>query len=184
MKIYTRTGDQGQTSLLDGTRIPKYSLRVETYGTFDELNSWIGYVRALNEDPEIEMMLTELQPHLHILCSDVAAPFGSDRKADDLPRIKAEAEAKLEREIDRMSGELPQLVNFILPGGTSVGSILHIARTICRRGERKLAELNEVDGGVTPDAYRFVNRLSDYLFTLARWANWRSGYQETTWFAG
>lgn len=181
MKIYTKTGDKGQTSLLSGDRVPKYSQRVEAYGTLDELNSWIGHVRALNLDGEIEAALAELQPVIHALCSDVAAPFSGKAVDKNVPRIDAEKTDWLEKEIDRMSTDLPELTHFILPGGSPPGSALHIARTVCRRAERRLAELNDVEGGLNPDAYRFVNRLSDYLFTLARRANKRAGKEEEAW---
>jgi cob(I)alamin adenosyltransferase len=180
MKIYTRSGDKGETSLLKGGRVPKYDLRVQAYGTFDELNSWIGYVRANNADPEVEMALARLQPALHRLCSDVAARLESKDEAKT-PRIAAGADALLEQEIDRWDQDLNPLEHFILPGGSPAGAALHIARTVCRRGERHLAELAAVEGGVNEEALKFVNRLSDYLFTLARWANWRSGVEETIW---
>ena len=180
MKIYTRSGDRGETSLLKGGRVPKYNLRVQAYGTFDELNSWIGYVRALNADPEVEMALARLQPALHRLCSDVAARLESG-DAGKSPRITAEEIAQLEGEIDRMVKDLKPLEHFVLPGGSPVGAALHIARTVCRRGERHLAELAAAEGGVNEEALKFVNRLSDYLFTLARWANRRSGAEETIW---
>jgi cob(I)alamin adenosyltransferase len=181
MKIYTKTGDKGKTGLLSGERVRKYSPRVEAYGTLDELNSWIGHVRALNGDTEVEAALAELQPVIHALCSDVAAPVGKTPDDVNVPRIDEAKTGWLESEIDRMSADLPELTHFILPGGSPPGSALHIARTVCRRAERRLAELNDSEGGLNPDAYRFVNRLSDYLFTLARWANKRAGKEEETW---
>jgi cob(I)alamin adenosyltransferase len=188
MKIYTRTGDRGETSLLKGGRVPKYHLRVQTYGTFDELNSWIGYIRAINRDAEVEAVLAALQPKLHILCSDIAARMESGKEAlaasaadDRTPRIPAEAAGELESGIDRWDRDISELHHFILPGGTLAGAALHIARTVCRRGERLLAELDAAEGGVNPAALRFANRLSDYLFTLARWANQRAGCGETPW---
>ena len=196
MKIYTRGGDTGETSLLAGGRVPKYHLRVETYGTFDELNSWIGYVRAMNADSEVEAALAWLQPRLHLLCSDVAAPYSpphppqesakAEREAGGdqsirTPRIQPGEDSTLEREIDRMERDLTPLTHFVLPGGGPMGAALHIARTVCRRGERRLAELSATEGMVNPETLRFVNRLSDYLFTLARWANKREGHLETMW---
>lgn len=181
MKIYTRTGDKGETSLLRGGRVPKQHLRVETYGTLDELNSWIGYVRAINSDPEVETALARLQPRIHVLCSDVAAPYDADPASANVPRIKAQEDADLERWIDRCDKDLKELEHFILPGGTPVGAALHIARTVCRRAERRLAELMNAEGGINPEAVKFVNRLSDYLFTLARWANQRASKTETQW---
>jgi cob(I)alamin adenosyltransferase len=204
MKIYTRGGDEGQTSLLGGERVPKHHLRVEAYGTFDELNSWIGYARAINSDPEVETALAWLQPHLHLLCSDIAAPHsppyqgggggdqdskarrsesGVDHSTRTL-RIQSGEDTTLEREIDSMERDLTPLTHFILPGGGLVGAALHLARTVCRRGERKLIELATTEGSVNPEAVKFVNRLSDYLFTLARWANKRDGFEETIWEGG
>jgi cob(I)alamin adenosyltransferase len=180
MKIYTRTGDQGETSLLKGGRVPKYNLRVQTYGTFDELNSWIGYIRSINQDSEVDQALARLQPKLHVLCSDVAARLESSGKGLT-PRIEAGADAQLEEQIDSMDAEMEPLTHFILPGGSLAGAALHVARTVCRRGERLLVELAATEGGVTPEAVKFVNRLSDYLFTLARWANHRAGAREVEW---
>ncbi|RJP76329.1 MAG: cob(I)yrinic acid a,c-diamide adenosyltransferase [Candidatus Zixiibacteriota bacterium] len=182
MKIYTRTGDQGETSLLKGGRVPKYDLRVQTYGTFDELNSWIGYVRALNPDPEVEAALARLQPELHALCSDVAARREPDETPNPyLPRTRPDQVEALEREIDRMDGDLETLTHFILPGGSPAGAALHVTRTVSRRAERLLVELAQTEGAVNPEAVRYANRLSDYLFTLARWANHRAGRRETAW---
>ncbi len=181
MKIYTRTGDRGETSLLKGGRVPKYSLRVQTYGTFDELNSWIGYIRAINDDPEVESALSRLQPRLHILCSDAAARIENPADPGATPRINSEAVTLLEQAIDRMDQDLETLTHFILPGGSPGGAALHVARTVCRRGERLLVELETSEGGVNEAALKFANRLSDYLFTLARWANWRAGSEETPW---
>jgi len=179
-KIYTRSGDRGLTSLLKGGRVPKYDLRVRAYGTFDELNSWIGYVRAINTDPEVEVALARLQPVLHRLCSDVAARLEFE-DSGKTPRIAPGEDALLEKDIDRMDQDLKPLEHFILPGGSPAGAALHIARTVCRRAERHLAELAAAEGGVNEEALKFVNRLSDYLFTLARWANARSGVEETIW---
>lgn len=184
MKIYTRTGDQGQTSLLSGQRVRKSDLRVETYGMLDELNSWIGYARSLNADPEVEAALSHLQPLIHVLCSDIAAPTDVPGSEFSGPRINSGEDAMLEREIDLMTADLSHLTNFILPGGTPPAAILHLARTVCRRTERRLVELNFAEGSVNPHALRFLNRLSDYLFTLARWVNWRSGIKETLWITG
>ncbi|MDP8205581.1 MAG: cob(I)yrinic acid a,c-diamide adenosyltransferase [Candidatus Electryonea clarkiae] len=184
MKIYTRTGDKGKTSLLKGGRVPKHHLRVEAYGTVDELNSYLGYIRAINNDPEIEKAIGRIQPVLHVLSSDVAATWEEDEDKPSIPRINAHETDVLEREIDRLDEELPELKHFILPGGLVSGASIHIARTISRRAERRMTELEEKAGGVNPDAIKFVNRLSDYLFTLARWANFRDGFEETKWDKG
>lgn len=181
MKIYTRTGDKGETSLLQGGRVPKYDLRVQTYGTFDELNSWIGYIRAINEDADVESALALLQPKLHLLCSDVAARLESGKLAAGIPRIRAEETVWLEKGIDRMDRDLTPLTHFVLPGGCPAAAALHIAWRGLPEGGTALAELAASEGGVNPEALRFVNRLSDDLFTLARWANRRSGSLEVEW---
>ncbi len=184
MKIYTKTGDKGQTSLLKGGRVSKASARVEAYGTFDELNSWIGYVRAISEDVEVEAVLARIQPLIHQLCSDVAAEADEQPEQFSIPRMTAEQVASLERDIDRMDEDLETLTRFILPSGSPAGAALHIARTICRRGERRLIELVDAEGKVNEDAVKFANRLSDHLFTLARWTNHRAGQEETPWKQG
>lgn len=181
MKVYTRTGDKGETSLLRGGRVPKHHPRVEAYGTMDELNSWIGYVRALNQDPGVEKKLADLQPRLHVLCSDAAAPMTKTEEGAQIPRVPAGWDTALEEDIDAMDNDLPALTNFILPGGTPPGAALHIARTICRRGERALISLQQSEGDVNPEAIKFVNRLADHLFTLARWTNFRAGKEEEGW---
>lgn len=181
MKIYTKTGDKGQTSLLRGGRVPKHHPRVEVYGTMDELNSQIGLVRAMNEDDAVEQRLAWLQERLHVLCSDVAAPPSSTEEDARIPRIQDENITHLEHEIDAMDEDMPALTHFILPGGSPAGASLHIARTICRRGERRLTEIVELGEPINEASLRFVNRLSDYLFTLARWTNHRAGNAETPW---
>ncbi|MFH0882638.1 MAG: cob(I)yrinic acid a,c-diamide adenosyltransferase [bacterium] len=181
MKIYTKTGDRGETSLLRGGRVAKHHPRVEAYGTFDELNSWIGYARSITDDSELEAVLERIQNHVHLLCSDVAADSSLSEEGAKIPRLQQEHVTALEREIDRLDQILPPLTHFILPGGSQPGAALHIARTICRRGERRLTELIETGGAVNEHSLIFVNRLSDLLFTLARWANHRAGKPETPW---
>ncbi len=181
MKIYTRTGDKGKTSLLRGGRVPKHHPRVEVYGTMDELNSQIGFARSLNEDAAVEEKLEWLQECLHVLCADVAAPPADTKDGAMIPRICAEDVDRLERMIDEMDEDLPQLKNFILPGGNPTGAALHVARTICRRGERRLTEIIELGESINDESLRFVNRLSDTLFTLARWTNFRAGCNEKAW---
>ena len=184
MKIYTKTGDKGQTSLLRGGRVFKHHPRVEAYGTFDELNSLIGIVRSVNQDEGVEEILADLQPRLHRLCSDVAAPPAKSEEGARIPRIREEEITHLEHLIDRMDEDMPQLMNFILPGGCPAGAQLHLARTVCRRAERRLTELIEAGESVNEHALMFVNRLSDMLFTLARWTNFRAGMEETPWKEG
>lgn len=181
MKIYTKTGDKGQTSLLRGGRVAKHHPRVEAYGTFDELNSLVGYVRSINGDEDLEAVLADLQPRLHRLCSDVAAPLDRTEADAKIPRMREQDVTHLEQGIDRMDEEIPTLTHFILPGGSPAGAALHMARTVCRRGERRLTELMEAGEAINEQALMFVNRLSDFLFTLARWANHRAGTAETPW---
>lgn len=181
MKIYTKTGDKGETSLLTSGRVPKYHIRVDAYGTFDELNSWIGWTIAITENEEIQSILLKLQPLLHILCSDVASHYKKGKPGGRIPRLTDKDVVSLEEAIDSMDLELPELTHFIHPGGSKTGAALNVARTICRRGERILVQLDHEEGMVNPSALRFVNRLSDYLFTLARWTNYRLGSEETAW---
>lgn len=174
MKIYTKTGDAGQTSLFSGRRVPKNHLRLQTYGTLDELNTLLGLARAHNADPRLEQRLGRLQTLLFILCSDLATPLPEPGQKDLVTRIDQRHVAYLEQGIDAMTAELPPLRSFILPGGTETAAVLHVARTVCRRAERWLITLKpEEDLG--PHAPVLVNRLSDYLFTLARWANFLAG---------
>lgn len=181
MKIYTKTGDKGQTSLLRGGRVPKHHPRVETYGTFDELNSLLGVARSHGDDGEIDAILSRLQTDLHILCSDISAdPEHTDEEVK-VPRVSEERVLRLESEIDEMTSQMPQLTNFILPGGSQAGAAVHHARTVCRRGERRLGELVEAGGQVSEPVVRYVNRLSDHLFTLARYTNFKSGEEESIW---
>ncbi|MBS1261108.1 MAG: Cob(I)yrinic acid a,c-diamide adenosyltransferase [Calditrichaeota bacterium] len=181
MKIYTKSGDKGETSLLTGGRVPKHHPRVEAYGTMDELNSLVGYVRAIANDPGVQRKLARLQEMLHILSSDVASAPADSPGEIKIPRITDENVRELELGIDQMAGELPALEHFILPGGAPEGASLHVARAICRRGERRFTELVEHGAPVSEAAIRFVNRLSDYLFTLARWTNHRAGQREIPW---
>ena len=174
MKIYTKTGDAGQSSLFSGRRVPKNHLRLQTYGALDELNSCLGLARAKNAEPRLERPLARLQTLLFILCSDLATPLPEPGQQDPVTRVSPGHIAFLERQIDAMTAELPPLKNFILPGGTEVAAVLHIARTVCRRAERWLVALKQEED-LGPHAPVLVNRLSDYLFTLARWANFLAG---------
>lgn len=175
MKIYTHTGDKGMTTLLCLGRVPKYDIRVEAIGTMDELNSWISYIRSINEDAAVEEKLGWLQSRLQTLCSDVAAPIERNERCSEVPRVPPGWDADLESEIDKMQKDLPMLTTFISTVGSTTSAALHLARTVCRRGERWLVLINDNEGGVNKEAIRFINRLSDYLFTLARWAKSRHG---------
>jgi cob(I)alamin adenosyltransferase len=165
MKIYTKTGDKGYTSLIGGTRVPKHHLRIESYGTVDELNSYVGLIRDQNIDQHQRDVLKEIQDRLFTIGSSLAAD--PERSRMVIPDLKPEDIELLEQEMDRMNETLPELRHFILPGGSNVVSYCHIARCVCRRAERltvHLAEESTVDAQVNI----YLNRLSDYLFTLAR----------------
>jgi len=165
MKIYTKTGDKGYTSLIGGTRVPKHHVRIETYGTVDELNSYIGIIRDQEITPEQKDMLKEIQDRLFTIGSSLASdPEKSKMKIPDLHTSDIEL---LEQQIDKMNEDLPELRHFVLPGGDQAVSFCHIARCVCRRAERicvNLAEISSVDEQVII----YLNRLSDYLFVLAR----------------
>ena len=178
MKIYTRTGDAGETSLFDGTRVSKHDPRVETYGDVDELNAWLGLARASRVDPAIDQEIVQLQRDLFALGAQLADP--ADKLAPRVTKaIIADADVtRLEGAIDRLEGELPPLRRFILAGGTPAGAALHVARTVCRRAERRMVAL---DPPVDPVLLRYVNRLSDLLFVMARVVNHRGGIPETEW---
>ena len=178
MKIYTRTGDDGTTSLFSGGRVPKHHLRVESYGTVDELNSVIGLARAQQPSAQTDADLARIQHQLFNLGADLATPL--DAASIHVVRVDAASVEWLEQSIDRMMEQLPALRYFILPGGSPAAATLHIARTVCRRAERLVAALMEhelLGEYVLP----YLNRLSDYLFTLARWENQQAGLAEEKW---
>lgn len=177
MKIYTKTGDRGQTDLYGGQRVAKDTLRVTTLGTVDECNAALGLALALGVDPDAAAILTRLQGELFELGADLATPMA---RGDGVPRIQPAETARLEAEIDRMEAELTPLRKFILPGGGAGGAALHLARTVCRRAERHLVTL-QAQEEVNPEAARYVNRLSDHLFVLARAVNARAGAKEAEW---
>jgi cob(I)alamin adenosyltransferase len=178
MKIYTRTGDKGDTSLFGGQRVSKDALRIEAYGTVDELNSVLGIVRADNAQPEIDRLLARIQEVLFVLGADLATPRSADKK--DLRRIAAADAEVLEREIDTLDAHLHPLRTFILPGGSPVAARLHFARTVCRRAERNVVRLSRTED-IGDDVTVHLNRLSDLLFVLARFANHIANVPETPW---
>ncbi len=178
MKIYTKTGDTGSTSLFSGGRVKKDHLRVEAYGTVDELNSLLGVARASSPTVQTDEWLETVQNHLFRLGSDLATPM--DAKADWLVRIEAESIEWLESTIDQMTETLPALKNFILPGGCVASAHLQVARTVCRRAERVTVALAEGEA-VGEQVLPYLNRLSDWLFTLARYENAQVGIPETKW---
>ncbi len=179
-KIYTRGGDAGQTSLGDGKRVDKHSLRVAAYGTSDEANGVIGMAR-LHSDGDIDQMLIRIQNDLFDLGADLCTPEDG-RKAEGALRISPEQVARLEQEIDAMNVDLAPLKSFILPGGTPLAAHLHLARTVVRRAERIMTELAAIEQ-INPDVIRYVNRLSDHLFVLARVAN-ENGRTDVLWQPG
>jgi len=171
-RVYTRTGDNGQTSLVGGTRVSKSSLRVDAYGEVDELNSLIGVARSQSQDPQIDEVLGLIQNDLFTLGADLASP--SDIS---VPRIAESFVTRLEQFSDQFLSELEPLKEFILPGGTESGAVLHLARTVARRAERRVVALSEAEE-LNPETIVYLNRLSDLLFILARVINNRSGIQE------
>lgn len=176
MKIYTKTGDKGETSLVNGERVAKYSLRVETYGTIDELNSIIGLAISFCNDEQIKADLSFLSNSLFSLGTDLANPNCSNNEGflnDDITIF-------LENRIDEYTSTLPALTNFILPQGMHCACFLHQARTVCRRAERLIVKLSETEN-ICRNALIFTNRLSDYLFVAARYINFRTNQQEIFW---
>jgi cob(I)alamin adenosyltransferase len=182
-RIYTRTGDDGTTGLGSGERRPKYDLRIAAYGTVDETNAAIGIARLhLTATPELDAMLGLVQNDLFDLGADLAMPQRED-KAERVRVVSKQVE-RLERDIDRLTAQLPPLSAFVLPGGTPAAAYLHLARTICRRAERITAELAaQPDEPVGDAAIRYMNRLSDFLFTASRTAN-RNGAGDVLWVPG
>ena len=172
MKIYTKTGDKGTTSLFGGTRVPKHHIRIESYGTVDELNSYIGLIRDQNIDTNSKDILIQIQDKLFtvgaILATDPKkAVLKSGKERLNIPKISNEDIELLENEMDKMNAQLPTMTHFVLPGGHQTVSFCHIARCVCRRAERLASALNELEP-FQPNTLIYLNRLSDYLFVLAR----------------
>lgn len=182
-RIYTRTGDDGTTALGNGERRPKYDLRVAAYGTVDETNAAIGVVRLhLTDHPEVDAMLSLIQNDLFDLGADLAVPQ-REGKAERL-RVVASQVDRIESDIDTLNARLAPLTSFVLPGGTPAAAHLHLARTICRRAERLMAELAaRPDEPVSEAALRYMNRLSDFLFVASRAVN-RNGAGDVLWVPG
>ncbi len=176
-KIYTKTGDEGQTALFGGKRLPKSHLRIECYGTVDELNSFLGLVRDRTEDEHVRGILFEIQNRLF----DLGANLASDPSKNlPSPTVGQTDIQLLEHEIDEMEATLPPLKNFILPGGHPTVSHCHVARCVCRRAERLVVALN-MEEPVSPEVLKYLNRLSDYLFVLARKLGQNLGASEVVW---
>jgi cob(I)alamin adenosyltransferase len=172
MKVYTKTGDKGTTALFGGTRVPKHHIRIESYGTIDELNSHIGLIRDQQIDPMYKDTLMDIQDRLFtigaILATDPEkATLKNGQARLKIPKISNEDIEGLEKEMDLMEDSLPQMTHFVLPGGHQTVSFCHIARTVCRRAERLASHLNDLEP-FQPETLMYINRLSDYLFVLAR----------------
>lgn len=179
MKIYTKTGDKGMTSLIGGKRVAKNSARLESYGTIDELNSYLGMIRSLTGDEQTTGELVEIQSRLF----DVGGNLATDPENADIKvklGIRDSDIRLLEEAIDRMDAEVPPMKYFVLPGGDQLSSFCHIARTVCRRAERRILDLAE-EAQVDELVLKYVNRLSDYLFILSRKMAYDSGIEERKW---
>jgi len=179
MKIYTKTGDRGDTGLFGGARVSKASVRVSAYGDVDELNSVLGVVVAHSADEPSRAELRQIQSELFVLGAELAK--NPDKQVDlGLPLIADADIERLERQIDALDGTLPPLKTFILPGGSMPAAFLHVARTTCRRAERAVVELAKVEP-VREELIRYLNRLSDLLFTMARASNARAAQPDVPW---
>jgi cob(I)alamin adenosyltransferase len=176
VKIYTRTGDDGETGLWGGLRVPKDAPRVQAYGTVDECNAAIGVARAAGVGAELDALLARVQNDLFIVGADLATPG----EAANIPRIDQEAVQALEQAIDELEARLEPLRQFILPGGSLSAAYLHLARTICRRAERRVVALSHNEP-VNPQVAVYLNRLSDLLFVAARFANANAGVPDVPW---
>lgn len=178
MKIYTKTGDKGQTSLIGGVRVPKHHIRIEAYGTVDELNSYIGLIRDQPIDVVYKEVLKEIQDRLFTIGSSLASDPEKSKMV--IPDLHEEDILFLEHQMDEMTLRLPELKNFILPGGHTIVSFCHLARVVCRRAERITVHLSELSY-VDDRGIRYLNRLSDYLFTLSRKIALDLGVEEYKW---
>jgi cob(I)alamin adenosyltransferase len=181
MKIYTKTGDKGETALFGGERVPKDALRIEAYGSVDELNCVVGVIRSLKPHKSIDTILGKIQNQLFKLGADLATPFV--HKSAYITRIKKSDSTMLEKIIDKLEVQLEPLKSFILPGGSIVASHLHLARTVCRHVERNVVSLSRNEN-IGEDVVVYLNRLSDLLFVMARYANHLDGNEEVKWVSG
>lgn len=179
MKIYTKTGDDGSTGLNGGKRVQKSELRVSVYGTIDELNSVLGIVVSLETPEQIKGTLQQLNSLLFVAGSDIATPFENSRSIS-IERINSNNILWLESLIDEYTSQLPELKHFILPGGSQASAFLHLARTVCRRAERLAVELSQRED-IGEFIIKFLNRLSDFLFTASRYANHLAGIKDIEW---
>jgi cob(I)alamin adenosyltransferase len=184
-KIYTKTGDSGETSLCNGSRTTKDSLRVEAYGSVDETNASIGICVVKTDQPDMKFHLMEIQKELHAIGANLALPGVLEQShitntQVKIPKVTDEKIQQLEQWIDRYDTELPKLDKFILCGGIEVSAFLHVARTVCRRSERRIVALKRVEE-IDRNVVKYMNRLSDYLFTAARLATHRAGKEDIKW---
>ena len=181
-KIYTKTGDSGSTSLIGGTKVRKNHARINAYGTVDELNAWIGLLGDQMSDTHIRELLREIQDRLFTMGSSLAMDPNKEVSMK-IPELKETDIELLEKEIDLMNETLPEMKSFILPGGSVPVSTAHICRTVCRRAERVTVELDEIEHVSQPLILKYLNRLSDYFFVLARWIGFTDGTEELKWKA-
>lgn len=181
-KIYTKTGDKGSTSLIGGVRVPKNHIRIESYGTVDELNSFLGMVRDMAQNTLVTEWLHEIQDRLFTIGSVLATDPGKDVKMK-LPDLQDADVIWLEQKIDEMNEQLPEMRSFILPGGQLAASTTHVARCVCRRAERLCVGMQQHNEEVPEIIIRYLNRLSDFLFVLARYISHINGVEDTPWRA-
>ncbi len=185
-RIYTRTGDAGETALGSGERVSKANIRISAYGTVDETNATLGIVRLHTKDFEkLDAMLARIQNELFDLGADLCVPDRGQKLEFEPLRILPKQYERIETEIDELNGELSPLRSFVLPGGHSAAAHLHLARTICRRAERLIVELKSHDGEhVSVGAISYINRLSDFFFVASRWVNFKAGQADILWVPG
>jgi cob(I)alamin adenosyltransferase len=180
MKIYTKTGDKGETSLFGGKRVWKDDLRISAYGTVDELNAVLGVAISELMNKELIVVIQSIQNDLFTVGSDLASPLDKENKNFVIPRVDANIIMQLEVLIDKYDSQLPELKNFILPGGLKGSAIIHHARTVCRRAEREVVALSKVDE-INHEIEVYLNRLSDLLFVLARFENFSNNSADIAW---
>ena len=178
MKIYTRKGDSGRTSLIDGDIVYKHNLSVDAYGTIDELNSFLGLLKDYIKDDKIKDILNNIQVKLFSIGSILAS--GKNKNISDKVKIEKKDVEHIELEIDRLNKDLPELKNFVIPGGHKTSSYSHVCRSICRRAERKISELNN-KSSVDSNILAYVNRLSDFFFVLSRFLKHSDNVSESHW---
>ena len=179
MRIYTKTGDDGTSGLIGGTRVQKYDLRLESYGTIDELNSWIGLIRTQEIDPRSKEILLSVQNNLFVIGARLATDQSKADLSGKLP-FSSDEIIRLETEMDWMLDQLPPMEHFVLPGGSNAISYCHLARTVCRRAERRVCLLAK-EVNISVDVMKYLNRLSDYLFVLSRKVAEDEGIKEVPW---